>query len=94
MQRYVNVYEVNRHYGGPEEGGWWWDGGEPILSVRVTGKDEGEVEAAELILFEDLAKAYPDVGNRYSMAPLAVDYQVRIEEHEGKHWPEERPHYE
>lgn len=22
---YINVYEVTRHYGGPEEGGWWYD---------------------------------------------------------------------
>ena len=94
MMRYVNVYEVNRHYGGPEEGGWWYDSGEPILSIRVRGKDAGEVEACELILLEDLKRAYPDGGNRYSMAPGDTDYQVVIEEHEGREWPEERPHYE
>jgi hypothetical protein len=22
---YVNIYEVSRRYGGPEEGGWWYD---------------------------------------------------------------------
>lgn len=94
MKRYVNVYEVYRNYGGPEEGGWWFDSGEPLISVSVTGKDEGEVEAAELILLDDLKKAYPDRGNRYSMAPRDTDYQVVIEEHEARYWPEERPHYE
>ena len=93
MQRYVNVYEVTRNYGGPEEGGWYWDSGEPMLSVKVTGKSEGEVEAAELILLEDLAKAYPDTGARYGVLG-GEDYFVRIEEHEGKAWPEEIPHYE
>ena len=24
---YLNVYEVGRAYGGPEEGGWWYDHG-------------------------------------------------------------------
>ena len=94
MQRYVNVYQVSRHYGGSEEGGWWYDSGELRLSVRVTGKDAGEVEATELILLDDLARAFPDNKYRYSMAPRDVDYQVQIEEHEGKDWPEERPHYE
>lgn len=94
MQRYVNVYSVNRHYGGPEEGGWWYDSGELMLSVRVTGKDAGEVEAAELILVGKLSESYSDTRSRYSMVPRDVDYHVMIEEHEGKDWPEERPHYE
>jgi hypothetical protein len=94
MQRHVNVYEVTRHYGGPEEGGWWYDTGEPVISVTVDGKNAGEVEACELILMEDLQRAYPDTGERYSMAPRATDYEVRIEEHAGEAWPDERPHYE
>lgn len=26
----VAVFEVNRAYGGPEEGGWWFDYGHPL----------------------------------------------------------------
>ena len=25
---YVNIYETNRAYGGPEEGGWYYDTGD------------------------------------------------------------------
>lgn len=37
---YVNVYEVNRHYGGPEEGGWWFDSEEPQLSIKLQGTQD------------------------------------------------------
>lgn len=93
MSRYINVYEVYRHYGGPEEGGWYWDSGELLISVQVTGKMEGEAEAAELLLKDYLERSYPDDGSRFSVLG-GTDYQVRIEDHDGKSWPEERPHYE
>lgn len=32
MIEYVNVYEITRCYGGPEEGGWWYDEGEIVES--------------------------------------------------------------
>lgn len=38
MQRrlkYINAYEVTRHYGGPEEGGWWYNHHEHVASVPV-----------------------------------------------------------
>lgn len=33
--RHVTVYEVTRHYGGPEEGGWWYNWYKPIESIKV-----------------------------------------------------------
>jgi hypothetical protein len=35
-RRYVNVYEVEEAYGGPEEGGWWYDIGTPLASYATT----------------------------------------------------------
>ena len=32
---FVNVYEVSREYGGPEEGGWWFDTGQPVAIFVV-----------------------------------------------------------
>jgi len=29
-QYYVNLYMLDRAYGGREEGGWWYDTGEPV----------------------------------------------------------------
>ena len=47
---FINVYRVNRDYGGPEEGGWWYDTGEfvechPVKPEDARAKYE-EVEAA------------------------------------------------
>src|SRR4051794_29723324 len=36
---YVNVYEVDRAYGGAEEGGWWFDTGQAIESRHVMRAD-------------------------------------------------------
>ena len=30
---FANVYELDRHYGGPEEGGWWYTSFTPRASV-------------------------------------------------------------
>lgn len=32
---FVNVYELDRHYGGPEEGGWWFTSGTVVKSLVV-----------------------------------------------------------
>jgi hypothetical protein len=42
---WVNVYEVTRHYGGPEEGGWWYNWNDAIDSSYVDVKlAQAEVE--------------------------------------------------
>ena len=35
LTRWVTIYEVTRHYGGPEEGGWWYNWWEPVASFPV-----------------------------------------------------------
>lgn len=42
---YLNAYNLNRFYGGPEEGGWWYDAGEPVASVPI--REEDPVAAIE-----------------------------------------------
>lgn len=85
---YVNVYEVHRCYGGPEEGGWWFDEGHPVRTgTPFDTLDEAEAEA------ERLREHYQDDGDRYS-ARGGLDYSVVIEPHQGRHYPDERPHYE
>lgn len=34
-RRWVNVYEVTRHYGGPQEGGWWYNYDWPVGCVYI-----------------------------------------------------------
>lgn len=38
--KYVNVYEVTRHYGGSEEGGWWYNRYSPLASVPFSSEEE------------------------------------------------------
>jgi hypothetical protein len=89
---YVNVYVLERPYGGPEEGGWYYEAGFPYLSVDVTSMSEDD--RRELV--EALTRAYPDERKRSSVlyGRDGYDYQVVVEEHEARQWPEEAPRYE
>jgi len=42
MAFFVNVYEIEQRYGGPEEGGWYYTAGTPVESVRVQTLAEAE----------------------------------------------------
>jgi len=35
---YVNVYLVDRFYGGPEEGGWYYDAGRPFRGIPTAAR--------------------------------------------------------
>lgn len=88
--RYINVYIVERAYGGPEEGGWWFDEGTPQgVSVVCSSVSIDEMQK----LLDLMRKEYPDSNYRFSMRPMGEDYQVRVETHEPREWPTERPHY-
>ena len=42
---YLNIYEVGKAYGGPEEGGWWYSTGEFIFGVKLPSEvNAGEIE--------------------------------------------------
>lgn len=30
--KFLTVYQITRHYGGPEEGGWWYNWYEPVVT--------------------------------------------------------------
>lgn len=83
---FVNVYRVERCYGGPEEGGWWYDTGEPVGSVVVQGSVETHVVRTRL------EREYPFTRARYSVLG-GEDYSVRVEDHPAVAWPAQRPHY-
>jgi hypothetical protein len=85
---FVNVYEVDRHYGGPEEGGWWFDAGHVVHSFHLINRTEAES------LIELLRQQFTDTGERYSMAARYDDYRVVLEATPGADYPTERPHYE
>ena len=84
---YVNVYEVDRAYGGPEEGGWWYDSGECIHTETYSSKEDA------LAAQDVLAEKYPRTGCRYSVL-YGEDYDVFIESAPGTFFPLEIPYYE
>lgn len=84
---FVNVYEVDRCYGGPEEGGWWYDAGTLVESAEVPAGEAEEVAA-------ELAEQYPHTGKVGSVLYQGGDYRIRVEDEPGADYPVEAPHYE
>lgn len=84
---FVNVYRVGQGYGGPEEGGWWFTCGEPEASVPCYSREQAEE------VREQLREQFPDTHKRYSVLG-GDDYEVSIEDHPAKAFPEEMPYYE
>lgn len=93
----VAVYEVDRRFGGPEEGGWWYDAGQLAKIVKVFRS-------------EDLSRAYcrrlnarlrsrsigPNAGRRELSSVLSegVVCACVYEDQAPDHFPETRPRYE
>lgn len=84
---FVNVYEVDRVYGGPEEGGWYYDAGRLITSRQVTEESAEDMKLS-------LQIKYPKTGDSSSVIYSGGDYRVWIEDHPGADFPEYTPHYE
>ncbi len=84
--KWVNVYEVTREYGGPEEGGWWFNRLICIDSQLTATPEEAVAQLTE----EHSGRAH---GNIYSVLG-GLEIAVRIEEAEAKSETKVRPHYE
>jgi hypothetical protein len=89
--RFVNIYLIDRAYGGPEEGGWYYECGQAIDSREVLEDDLREVKGnAELWCIEENKNRRSDIGSVLSEGK----YVVCIDDEPGKDYPSERPHYE
>jgi len=87
---YVNVYLIDRCYGGPEEGGWWFDRGFPVASIPFESDDRAGADKCA----EQMRDRFPTTRERYSMAPRYDDHDVRIEREFAADFPVDRPRYE
>ena len=87
---YVNVYLVDRYFGGPEEGGWWYNAGVPIESLVVGSLKEAQVKREELE-----QGCYSNEGRQgiYEINSKGI-FEVSIETQFAREYPEERPRYE
>lgn len=41
MRSILAFYEIDRIYGGPEEGGWWYDSGTFVRAITIRGAGTG-----------------------------------------------------
>ena len=94
MRTILAFYEIDRQYGGPEEGGWWYDSG---TFVRVLGFHLDENRANQLAA---RANRLLEVVQRRCRQVDSVLYdggRYRVIAFNGlppAHFPTERPHYE
>ena len=90
--RYVNAYELNKSYGGPEEGGWWYTTGIALASipVRNTEQEEAAKQLLEHRLRQDYAKGNRNLGSVNCEGVL----EIRTQDHTARDFPQERPRYE
>jgi hypothetical protein len=107
---YLNVYELNRHYGGPEEGGWWYDSKEPVVTVKIHDTEEWDSNDFYKDMSDNsmpawlwrqidslrgkLVEVYPEGKSRFSVVPRGTDYGVYVEDEEAADSPVTTPHYE
>lgn len=89
--RYVNAYDVDRAFGGHEEGGWWYDTQEPISSVKVRNVDQA-IDAVDWL--DEQWRDYFDDGRDISSVLHTGSLLITVEEHYAEYQPKERPHYE
>jgi len=90
-QIYLNIYEVQRCAGGPEEGGWYFDAGIPIESICVPGITAGNRLRERLLK----GRYAPEPGHRDRNSVIGgPDVEIYFEDHFATPFPERRPHYE
>jgi|APSaa5957512535_1039671.scaffolds.fasta_scaffold00216_20 hypothetical protein len=87
---YVNVYEVDRGYGGPEEGGWWYNIGIAKDSVKCFTRKGAMRKRRSL---------YGRWNENGGLPVHSVNYKggefiVCVEKEKAQDYPIERPRYE
>ena len=92
----VNLYLVDRAFGGREEGGWWYDCGHPVLHplnrVFETYEEARRYQYECLVIQDQLNEGLPSIDSVLSQG----QYRVYVgEENElPAPFPAVKPHYE
>lgn len=88
---YINLYKIDKAYGGNEEGGWWFLFGEPLRSYPMFSPRRAEVLKRRLERVCDRANEHrPDIDSVNSEGV----FTVWTESHPAEHFPKETPRYE
>jgi len=98
MIKFITVYSITRHYGGPQEGGWWYDWYVPIETIHIPrrwvkkpNQHRNQIET----LKSQMKRKYADeaLGNIYhSTGGKAIE--AYIEETYREFESKVTPHYE
>jgi len=88
---YVNTYELDQGYGGPEEGGWWYSCGEFVEGVRVFGPERLAWWVRDKV--QERTENLSDVPLS-SVVYAGGIFTVLLEDHAGRSWPDYVPWYE
>lgn len=103
---YINVYECQQVYGGPEEGGWWFDAEVPVYEDATDYSQDFPIQTEgqpisftakrgrqALRIARRLEKKYPFSRNRYtSAANFDGNYRVAIEKNPPQAWDNYQPY--
>lgn len=89
------VYEVDRAFGGHEEGGWWYDTGELVAVIGVMPSEDAAFARcrrlnAILTRYQDAAGVRDVSSVLYRGGRLSVEV---YEDAPPAHYPAERPYY-
>lgn len=86
---WVNVYEVGQGYGGPEEGGWWFATGDLKATVPCGTYDKAQATRKLVLVAWENESDRPTHSVLYS----GGNYEVTVQDREGRSYPEHQPHY-
>jgi hypothetical protein len=89
---FVNIYETDRIFGGPEEGGWYYDAGHLMATYQISGSYDNAAN-----LMEDVRNGeWESTGNSGSVTYSGgdYDYEITLGAPGVDFYPEERPFYE
>jgi hypothetical protein len=92
----VNLYLVDRAFGGREEGGWWYDCGHPVLHplnrVFETYEEARRYQYECLVIQDQLNEGLPSIDSVLSQGQYIV--YVGEENELPAPFPAVKPHYE
>tara|TARA_Y100000310_G_scaffold186420_1_gene186581 strand:- start:1701 stop:2006 length:306 start_codon:yes stop_codon:yes gene_type:complete len=86
---YLNVYRIERCYGGPEEGGWYWDSWDCVATVGIDFLTLDEADQ----LHDLLVKQYPDSDTPLHSVLSDGTFTVSFEDKVAEMQTKEIPHY-
>lgn len=88
---FVNVYLVDRAYGGPEEGGWWYGCGELVQSIGVPARKAKRCqERVQKVLDKWNSERRSNINSVLSEGR----FELSVDSDRGVSYPQYRPYYE